>query len=145
MIIPELEEDLDGLGYLQGKDVDFVNKKATDGVLLAHTDGDVPNMFITLPEQDAFTLGYIIYFFEIAIALSGYLNAINPFDQPGVEAYKKTCSLFLVNQDLKNLEQNLTLACNSQIRSALAGLFLFICRLNPPLMISCRLIYEFLF
>ena len=89
VIIPELEEDLDGLGYLQGKDVDFVNKKATDGVLLAHTDGDVPNMFITLPEQDAFTLGYIIYFFEIAIALSGYLNAINPFDQPGVEAYKK--------------------------------------------------------
>ena len=89
VIIPELDEDLDGLGYLQGKDVDFVNKKATDGVLLAHTDGDVPNMYITLPEQDAFTLGYIIYFFELAIALSGYLNAINPFDQPGVEAYKK--------------------------------------------------------
>ena len=76
VIIPTLEEDLDGLGYLQGKDVDFVNKKATDGVLLAHTDGDVPNMYVTLPEQDAFTL-------------SGYLNAINPFDQPGVEAYKK--------------------------------------------------------
>ena len=87
--IPELAEDLDGLGYLQGKDVDFVNKKATDGVLLAHTDGDVPNMFITIPEQDAFTLGYIIYFFELAIALSGYLNAVNPFNQPGVEAYKK--------------------------------------------------------
>ena len=89
VVIPELAEDLDGLGYLQGKDVDFVNKKATDGVLLAHTDGDVPNMFITIPEQDAFTLGYIIYFFEIAIALSGYLNAVNPFNQPGVEAYKK--------------------------------------------------------
>ena len=89
VIIPSLEEDLDGLGYLQGKDVDFVNKKATDGVLLAHTDGDVPNMYVTLPEQDAFTLGYAIYFFELAIALSGYLNAINPFDQPGVEAYKK--------------------------------------------------------
>ena len=89
VIIPTLEEDLDGLGYLQGKDVDFVNKKATDGVLLAHTDGDVPNMYVTLPEQDAFTLGYAIYFFELAIALSGYLNAINPFDQPGVEAYKK--------------------------------------------------------
>ena len=74
VIIPTLEEDLDGLGYLQGKDVDFVNKKATDGVLLAHTDGDVPNMYITLPEQDAFTLGYTIYFFELAIALSGYLN-----------------------------------------------------------------------
>ena len=89
IIIPELEEDLDGLGYLQSKDVDFVNKKATDGVLLAHTDGGVPNMFVTIPEQDAFTLGYTIYFFELAIALSGYLNAINPFDQPGVEAYKK--------------------------------------------------------
>ena len=89
IVIPELAEDLDGLGYLQGKDVDFVNKKATDGVLLAHTDGDVPNMFITIPEQDAFTLGYIIYFFELAIALSGYLNAVNPFNQPGVEAYKK--------------------------------------------------------
>jgi len=89
VLIPELAEDLDGLGYLQGKDVDFVNKKATDGVLLAHTDGGVPNMFVTLPEQDEFTLGYTIYFFELAIALSGYLNGINPFDQPGVEAYKK--------------------------------------------------------
>ena len=89
VLIPELAEDLDGLGYLQGKDVDFVNKKATDGVLLAHTDGGVPNMFVTLPEQDEFTLGYTIYFFELAIALSGYLNGINPFDQPGVEAYKR--------------------------------------------------------
>lgn len=89
ILIPEFVEDLDGLGYIQGKDVDFVNKKATDGVLLAHTDGDVPNLHLTLPEQDEFSLGYTIYFFELAIALSGYLNAINPFDQPGVEAYKK--------------------------------------------------------
>lgn len=89
VIIPELAEDLDGLGYLQGKDVDFVNKKATDGVLLAHTDGGVPNMFVTLPAQDEFTLGYTIYFFELAIAVSGYMNAVNPFDQPGVEAYKR--------------------------------------------------------
>ena len=89
ILVPEAAEDLDGLAYLQGKDVDFVNKKATDGVLLAHTDGGVPNMFVTLPEQDEFTLGYTIYFFELAIALSGYLNGINPFDQPGVEAYKK--------------------------------------------------------
>lgn len=87
--IPTEEADLDGLGYLQGKDVDFVNKKATDGVLLAHTDGGVPNAFVTLPAQDEFTLGYVIYFFEIAIAISGYLNGVNPFDQPGVEAYKK--------------------------------------------------------
>ena len=89
ILIPEMAEDLDGLGYLQGKDVDFVNKKATDGVLLAHTDGGVPNMFVTLPQQDEFTLGYTIYFFELAIALSGYLNGVNPFDQPGVEDYKK--------------------------------------------------------
>lgn len=89
VLIPEMAEDLDGLGYLEGKDVDFVNKKATDGVLLAHTDGGVPNMYLTLPQQDEHTLGYTIYFFELAIGLSGYLNGVNPFDQPGVEAYKK--------------------------------------------------------
>lgn len=89
VLIPEMAEDLDGLGYLEGKDVDFVNKKATDGVLLAHTDGGVPNMYLTLPQQDEYTLGYTIYFFELAIGLSGYLNGVNPFDQPGVEAYKK--------------------------------------------------------
>ena len=89
ILIPEADEDLDGLAYLQGKDVDHVNKKATDGVLLAHTDGGVPNTFLTIPQQDEFTLGYTIYFFEIAIAISGYLNGVNPFDQPGVEAYKK--------------------------------------------------------
>lgn len=107
VIIPELAEDLDGLGYLQGKDVDFVNKKATDGVLLAHTDGDVPNMYITLPEQDEFTLGYIIYFFEIAIALSGYLNAVNPFDQPGVEAYKKNMFALLGKPGFEDLSAEL--------------------------------------
>ena len=107
MIIPTLEEDLDGLGYLQGKDVDFVNKKATDGVLLAHTDGDVPNMYVTLPEQDAFTLGYTIYFFELAIALSGYLNAINPFDQPGVEAYKRNMFALLGKPGFEELSKEL--------------------------------------
>ena len=87
--IPTEAEDLDGLGYLEGKDVDFVNTKAFQGVLLAHTDGGVPNSVVTIKKQDAFTLGYLIYFFEIAIGLSGYLNGVNPFDQPGVEAYKK--------------------------------------------------------
>ncbi|MFX3868546.1 glucose-6-phosphate isomerase, partial [Streptococcus suis] len=58
ILIPDMAEDIDGLGYLQGKDVDFVNKKATDRVLLAHTDGGVPNMFVTLPQQDEFSLGY---------------------------------------------------------------------------------------
>ncbi|AXQ79690.1 glucose-6-phosphate isomerase [Streptococcus chenjunshii] len=105
--IPAEAADLDGLGYLQGKDVDFVNKKATDGVLLAHTDGGVPNTFLTLPEQDEFTLGYTIYFFELAIALSGYLNGVNPFDQPGVEAYKKNMFALLGKPGFEDLAADL--------------------------------------
>ncbi|MCT1227819.1 glucose-6-phosphate isomerase [Lactococcus lactis] len=105
--IPELDADLDGLGYLQGKDVDFVNKKAADGVLLAHTDGNVPNMIVTLPEQDEFTLGYAIYFFELAIGVSGYLNAINPFNQPGVEAYKKNMFALLGKPGFEELSKEL--------------------------------------
>lgn len=85
----ELEkQDMDGLNYLAGKTVDEVNKKAFEGALLAHTDGGVPNFVITLPELDAFTFGYIVYFFEKSCAMSGYLLGVNPFDQPGVEAYK---------------------------------------------------------
>ncbi|WP_125770199.1 glucose-6-phosphate isomerase [Companilactobacillus furfuricola] len=87
--IPKEEKDLDGLKYLEGKTMDFANKRAYEGVVLAHTDGGVPVMSIHIPEQDAFTLGYLIYFFEAAVAVSGYLNGINPFNQPGVEAYKK--------------------------------------------------------
>ncbi|MDO4634730.1 MAG: glucose-6-phosphate isomerase [Streptococcus sp.] len=107
VFIPELAEDLDGLGYLQGKDVDFVNKKAIDGVLLAHTDGGVPNMFLILSEQNEFTLGYMIYFFELAIALSGYLNAVNPFDQPGVEAYKRNMFALLGKPGFEDLSAEL--------------------------------------
>lgn len=87
--IPTLEEDLDGLGYLEGKTVDFVNTKAFEGTLLAHTDGQVPNLIVNVPKMDAYSLGHLIYFFEITVAISGYLNGVNPFDQPGVEAYKK--------------------------------------------------------
>ena len=105
--IPELDADLDGLGYLQGKDVDFVNKKAADGVLLAHTDGNVPNMIVTLPEQDEFTLGYAIYFFELAIGVSGYLNGINPFNQPGVEAYKRNMFALLGKPGFEELSKEL--------------------------------------
>ena len=105
--IPELDADLDGLGYLQGKDVDFVNKKAADGVLLTHTDGNVPNMIVTLPEQDEFTLGYAIYFFELAIGVSGYLNGINPFNQPGVEAYKKNMFALLGKPGFEELSKEL--------------------------------------
>ena len=87
--IPAEKDNLDGLKYLENKSMDFVNKKAYEGVVLAHTDGGVPVMTVHIEKQDAFNLGYLMYFFEIAVGISGYLNGINPFNQPGVEAYKK--------------------------------------------------------
>jgi glucose-6-phosphate isomerase len=88
LVIGSEKTDLDGLNYLTGKTVDFVNTKAFEGTLLAHTDGGVPNLVVTIPKQDEFTFGYLVYFFEKACAISGYLLGVNPFDQPGVEAYK---------------------------------------------------------
>ncbi|AQY50111.1 glucose-6-phosphate isomerase [Listeria weihenstephanensis FSL R9-0317] len=82
------DNDLDGLNYLAGETVAYVNDKAFEGTLLAHTDGDVPNFVVEVPELDAYSFGYLVYFFEIAVGVSGYLNGVNPFDQPGVEAYK---------------------------------------------------------
>ncbi|SDM13083.1 glucose-6-phosphate isomerase [Sediminibacillus halophilus] len=82
-------QDLDGLNYLAGKTIDEVNQKAYQGTMLAHTDGQVPNLIVHLPKLDAYTFGYVVYFFEKACAVSGYLLGVNPFDQPGVEAYKK--------------------------------------------------------
>ena len=83
------ENDLDGLNYLSGKTLDFVNEKAFQGTLLAHTDGQVPNLLINIPTLDEYNFGYLVYFFEKACGISGYLLGVNPFDQPGVEAYKK--------------------------------------------------------
>lgn len=87
--IETAENDLDGLNYLAGKNVDFVNKKAFQGTLLAHTDGQVPNLIVNVPKLDEYNFGYMVYFFEKSCAMSGYLSGVNPFDQPGVEAYKK--------------------------------------------------------
>ena len=81
--------DLDGLNYLVGKDMDFVNKSAMNGTILAHTDGQVPNLMINVPKQDEYTLGELFYFFEFAVGVSGYMLGVNPFNQPGVESYKK--------------------------------------------------------
>ncbi len=86
--VEEEASDLDGLNYLAGETVDFVNTKAYEGTLLAHTDGGVPNLVVNIPAMDAYTFGYLVYFFEKACAMSGYLLGVNPFDQPGVEAYK---------------------------------------------------------
>ena len=83
------EKDLDGLNYLSGKTIDFVNEKAFQGTLLAHTDGQVPNLIVNIPTLDEYNFGYLVYFFEKACGISGYLLGVNPFDQPGVEAYKR--------------------------------------------------------
>lgn len=89
IIIGEEPVDLDGLNYLAGKNVDFVNKSAMNGTILAHTDGQVPNFMVKVPEVNEFYLGELFYFFEFACGVSGYLLGVNPFNQPGVESYKK--------------------------------------------------------
>lgn len=89
LVINEEPVDLDGLNYLAGRTVDFVNKSAMNGTRLAHTDGNVPNLVINVPEQTEFYLGQLFYMFEFACGVSGYLLGVNPFNQPGVESYKK--------------------------------------------------------
>ena len=88
MEIPHDPDNVDGLNFLAGKDLSFVAEQAMRGTLLAHVDGGVPNLMLTAPGRDARSVGALIYFFEYACGLSGYLLEINPFDQPGVEAYK---------------------------------------------------------
>lgn len=89
LILFKTDDDLDGLNYLAGKTLDFINKKAAEGTRMAHTDGGVPNLAIRIPEATPYYLGQLFFFFEKACAVSGYLLGVNPFDQPGVEAYKK--------------------------------------------------------
>ena len=89
VLIPSDKDDLDGLNYIAGKNVDYVNKMAELGTRLAHVDGGVPNLLITIPVVNERYLGQLIYFFEKACGVSGYMLGVNPFDQPGVEAYKK--------------------------------------------------------
>ena len=89
VVLEEEPVDLDGLNYLAGKSVDFINKSAMNGTILAHTDGNVPNLMVNIPEQNEFYLGELFHFFEFACGISGYLLGVNPFDQPGVESYKK--------------------------------------------------------
>ena len=105
--IPGDEKNLDQLNFLEGKSLNYVNDRAYEGVVLAHTDGGVPVMTINIPDQTAHTLGYMIYFFELAIAISGYLNGINPFNQPGVEAYKRNMFGLLNKPGYENLHDDL--------------------------------------
>ena len=89
ILIEEEATDLDGLNYLAGKSMDFINKNAMNGTILAHTDGNVPNLIVNISSQDEQSLGQLFYFFEFACAVSGYILGVNPFNQPGVESYKK--------------------------------------------------------
>jgi glucose-6-phosphate isomerase len=89
LIIEEELADLDGLNYLAGNTVDVINKNAMKGTILAHIDGKVPNLMINIPKQDEFTLGQVFYMFQFACGVSGHILGVNPFDQPGVEDYKK--------------------------------------------------------
>ncbi|NMF06968.1 glucose-6-phosphate isomerase [Clostridium beijerinckii] len=105
--IEEADNDLDGLNFLAGKTMDFVNKKAFEGTLLAHNDGGVPNMVLSVPEISAYYFGYVVYFFEKACGISGYLLAINPFNQPGVEAYKKNMFALLGKPGYEDMKAEL--------------------------------------
>ncbi|MCX7922483.1 MAG: glucose-6-phosphate isomerase [Clostridia bacterium] len=111
LIVKEDKDDVDGLNFLAGKEVDYVNKKALQGTMLAHTDGGVPNLVISVPALTAYNFGYMVYFFEKACGISGYLLGVNPFDQPGVEAYKKNMFALLgkpgYEEEKKKLESRL--------------------------------------
>jgi len=105
--IEAAENDMDGLNFLAGKTMDFVNKKASEGTILAHNDGGVPNMVLNVPELSPYYFGYMVYFFEKACGISGYLLGINPFDQPGVEAYKKNMFALLGKPGYEDIKAEL--------------------------------------
>lgn len=112
VVLEEEASDLDGLNYLAGKTMDFVNKKAYEGTILAHVDGGVPNMVVNLPAIDAYHMGQLIYFFEKACGISGYLLGVNPFDQPGVEEYKKNMFALLGKKGFESLRETLLARLN---------------------------------
>ena len=107
IVVKEENGDLDGLNFLAGKTMDFVNKKAFQGTVLAHNDGDVPNIILNLSALTAYNFGHIVYFFEKACAISGYLSGVNPFDQPGVEAYKKNMFALLGKSGYEEIKTEL--------------------------------------
>ncbi|MPQ30080.1 glucose-6-phosphate isomerase [Clostridium estertheticum] len=107
IVIEENAENIDGLNFLAGNTLDYVNKKAFEGTILAHNDGGVPNMVVEVPELNAYYFGYLVYFFEKACGISGYLLGINPFNQPGVEAYKKNMFALLGKTGYESLKTEL--------------------------------------
>jgi glucose-6-phosphate isomerase len=107
IMVEKSAENIDGLNFLAGKTMDFVNKKAFQGTILAHNDGGVPNIVVNVPELSPYYFGYLAYFFEKACGISGYLLGVNPFDQPGVEAYKKNMFALLGKPGFEKLKAEL--------------------------------------
>ena len=107
VVIEKAEDDGDGLNYLAGATMDYVNKQAQAGTALAHVDGGVPNIKLSIPDSSAYSFGQMVYFFEFAVGLSGYLLDINPFNQPGVEAYKKNMFALLGKPGYEELRAEL--------------------------------------
>ena len=101
------DANIDGLNFLAGKTMDFVNKKAFEGTSLAHTDGGVPNLVISIDKLDEYTFGQLVYFLEKACGISGYLLGVNPFDQPGVESYKKNMFALLGKPGYEEMKEEL--------------------------------------
>ncbi|MBE9912316.1 glucose-6-phosphate isomerase [Enterococcus mundtii] len=101
--VPSQESDLDGLKYLENREVDYVNRKAFEGTLMAHVEGGVPNFIIEIENMQEKALGYMIYFFEYACGVSSYINGVNPFDQPGVESYKRNMFALLGKPGYENI------------------------------------------
>lgn len=107
VIIEANEDNLDGLNFLAGKDMDFVNQQAFRGTVLAHNDGQVPNVIINIPELTPYYFGHLVYFFEKACGLNGYILGVNPFNQPGVEAYKKNMFALLGKPGFEDMKAEL--------------------------------------
>ena len=106
-VIPDDPANVDGLNFISGKKLDYVNKTAMLATLIAHNDGGVPNVLLELDDRSAQTFGYVVYFFELACAISGYMLGVNPFDQPGVEAYKKNMFALLGKPGYEDMKKTL--------------------------------------
>ena len=107
IIIPHDDANVDKLNFLSGRELDFVNRTAMLGTLFAHTDGGVPNMLVEVSDRSAYTFGHLVYFFELACAISGYVLGVNPFNQPGVESYKKNMFALLGKEGYEDLKAEL--------------------------------------
>ena len=106
-VIPDDAANVDGLNFISGKELDYVNKTAMLATLIAHNDGGVPNILLELDDRSAYTFGYLVYFFELACAVSGYMLGVNPFNQPGVEAYKKNMFALLGKPGYEDMKKEL--------------------------------------